>query len=235
MINYSIISQFHRVKENTGSKLFWQTMHNMDYKFILIPVMFIFLRVWSLIISILLDYVRVEVPPATLLALIYLAVRFSPFLCAHTHTRTHTGPLLRGKPPKCIIVISKAVLTLMHDTDYSVYSIQGIGDSGQGFFNAILFVAFTRSVRKQLFGCACLKSRRKNVIPEEKYMQSRHETQPLFTKTRPLSSSSRKYSSVPHEEMIHSSYQDKTISTCSVNSDDTHPCTLEGQLTWKDN
>ena len=80
LVNYMIIAfQYHQVKENTDSKLFWEAMHNIDYKFILIPVMFIFLRVWSLIISILLDYCRVKVPATALKALVYMAV--SLLLC----------------------------------------------------------------------------------------------------------------------------------------------------------
>ncbi len=96
--------------------------------------------------------------------------------------------------------------------------MQGIGDSGQGFFNAILFVAFTPSVRKQFFSCACFKCRRQNKFdPKEKSMYSTHETQHLFTKAKSISFN-RKYSSVPQEEMVHSSYQNKTI---SLTSDDT--------------
>ena len=35
----------------------------------------------------------------------------------------------------------------------SISSLQGIGDSGQGFANGLLFVIFAGEVRKKLFSC----------------------------------------------------------------------------------
>ena len=80
-------------------------MHNIDYKFILIPVMFIFLRIWSLIINILLDYCRVQVPETALKALLYMAVSLLLVLLlfhTNTHTHTHTHTIVLWTDPKHI-------------------------------------------------------------------------------------------------------------------------------------
>ncbi len=70
-------SQFRGLKENTDCKLFWQTMHNMDYKFILIPVMFIFLRIWTVILNVIEIYFKIRpefVVPWVMNVLLYLSV-----------------------------------------------------------------------------------------------------------------------------------------------------------------
>ena len=75
--NNILFPQYHQVKENTDSKLFWQAMHNIDYKFILIPVMFIFLRIWTLVLNMLEIYLQIppeDIVPWAMKALLYLSV-----------------------------------------------------------------------------------------------------------------------------------------------------------------
>ena len=57
---------------------------------------------------------------------------------------------------------------------YFVYS-QGIGDSGQGFTNAILFIFFTKNVRRSFVRFLCCKCRQ----PEEEATSS--VTNPTYT------------------------------------------------------
>lgn len=147
----SFSPQYHQVKNNTDSKLFWQAMHNIDYKFILIPVMFIFLRVWTLVLNLLEIYLQIRprnIVPWAMNALLYLSVSFD-LLTAYSSSTVLNNPVLYAH-------------TL------------SVGDSGQGFFNAILFVAFTHSVRKRLFASLCLKLLKKEKIikAEENSMYS---------------------------------------------------------------
>ena len=45
----------------------------------------------------------------------------------------------------------------------SVSVLQGIGDSGQGFANAVLFILFTRSVRTSFMSCiVCCRKQKDN-------------------------------------------------------------------------
>ena len=65
--------------QNISARGFWQAMDNIDYKFILIPLMFIFLRIWSIIIHILLVYIQVppkSVPSWILQLLVYFSVSY---------------------------------------------------------------------------------------------------------------------------------------------------------------
>ena len=65
---------------NITPKRFWSSLHHVDYKFVLIPVVFVFLRIWTGIMNILYLYIRVdEVATYTLpqwinQALLYLSV-----------------------------------------------------------------------------------------------------------------------------------------------------------------
>ena len=52
-------------------------------------------------------------------------------------------------------------------------SFQGIGDSGQGFTNAILFIFFTKSVRNSLMGLLCCKRSSSDAL---RYYQSQLES-----------------------------------------------------------
>lgn len=40
------------------------------------------------------------------------------------------------------------------------FQFQGIGDSGQGFTNAILFILFTKNARDSFISCICCKCRK---------------------------------------------------------------------------
>ena len=65
------------VEELISPERFWSSLHHVDYKFLIIPVVFVFLRVWTIILSILYDYVQLDikqVPSKLNLALLYLSV-----------------------------------------------------------------------------------------------------------------------------------------------------------------
>lgn len=71
--------QYHELKQLSAAdgSMYWKMMYNIDYKFIMIPVMFIFLRLWTLVINILIVYLRIpqtNISPNLLEALFYLAV-----------------------------------------------------------------------------------------------------------------------------------------------------------------
>ena len=74
--------QFELLQARTARKYvpeqkFWQAAQLLDYKFMLIPVVFVLLRIWSCIINIVFFYVKVDmssVPASVSLALIYLSV-----------------------------------------------------------------------------------------------------------------------------------------------------------------
>lgn len=58
-------------------KQFWSSLHHVDYKFVIIPVVFIFLRIWSAIMNILYLYARIDSDALSnelSLALLYLSV-----------------------------------------------------------------------------------------------------------------------------------------------------------------
>ena len=74
--------QVKEVEEYISSKRFWSSLHHVDYKFLIIPVVFVFLRVWSIILSVLYDYLQMDVdqvPYQFNLALLYLSVRENQF------------------------------------------------------------------------------------------------------------------------------------------------------------
>ena len=69
--------QYNELKDDPDAMVYWQAMYNIDYKFIAIPLMFIFLRIWTLIESILIVYCQIptdNIPPWLLKALLYLGV-----------------------------------------------------------------------------------------------------------------------------------------------------------------
>ena len=74
------IVQIKETKDYITPKRFWSSLHHVDYKFVIIPVVFVFLRIWTSIMNILYLYVRVdEVTPHSLpqwlnQTLLYLSV-----------------------------------------------------------------------------------------------------------------------------------------------------------------
>ena len=48
----------HQKASNT--KGFWEAMHRIDYKFILIPVFFLVLRIWSFVVDLLMVYIHIR-------------------------------------------------------------------------------------------------------------------------------------------------------------------------------
>ena len=100
--------QFRGSKEYTTSKTLRRAVHNVDYKFIAIPLVFIILRMWTCIQGIVIVYVNMKTIPHWLASvLLYLSVGVIKYLCmrliltliysyactvathAHTHTHTH--------------------------------------------------------------------------------------------------------------------------------------------------
>ena len=66
------------VEQHITSKKFWSYLHHVDYKFLFIPIVFIFLRIWSVIQGIIFDYAQLhvdKVPLPVTQALFYLSVR----------------------------------------------------------------------------------------------------------------------------------------------------------------
>ena len=67
------------VKNYITPKRFWSSLHHVDYKFVIIPVVFVFLRIWTGIMNILYLYIQLDHEVATLpqrlnQALLYLSV-----------------------------------------------------------------------------------------------------------------------------------------------------------------
>lgn len=52
------VRQEHQKASNT--KGFWEAMHRIDYKFILIPVFFLVLRIWSFVVDLLMVYIHIR-------------------------------------------------------------------------------------------------------------------------------------------------------------------------------
>ena len=81
--NTTSFFQVNAIKEYVTPEKFWSSLHHIDYKFLIIPVVFVFLRIWSAILGILYDYMQLEVsqvPKSLNLALLYLSVRGYPQL-----------------------------------------------------------------------------------------------------------------------------------------------------------
>ena len=66
--------QYNELKDDADAMEYWQAMYNIDYKFIAIPLMFIFLRIWTVILNILIIYIQITVSPVILKALLYMGV-----------------------------------------------------------------------------------------------------------------------------------------------------------------
>ena len=68
------------VKNYITPKKFWSSLHHVDYKFVIIPVVFVFLRIWTGIMNILYLYIKIDekptlhVPQELNQALLYLSV-----------------------------------------------------------------------------------------------------------------------------------------------------------------
>ncbi len=56
---------------------FWEAVHILDYNFLLIPVVFTLLRIWTSIMDIMFVYVRVQYSPLWLnITFVYLSVSY---------------------------------------------------------------------------------------------------------------------------------------------------------------
>ena len=63
------------VKKYITPERFWSSLHHVDYKFVIIPIVFVFLRIWTGIMNILYLYIQLDgVPPRLNQALLYLSV-----------------------------------------------------------------------------------------------------------------------------------------------------------------
>ena len=77
MITIVLTAQMKEVKDYITPKKFWSSLHHVDYKFLIIPVVFVFLRVWTGIMNILYLYLRLDTAALSKelnLALLYLSV-----------------------------------------------------------------------------------------------------------------------------------------------------------------
>ena len=63
------------------SEKFWALLHNLDYKLLLIPAMFLLLRVWSCLITFLNVYLYYTPPKYISTILTYLSVSPQIALC----------------------------------------------------------------------------------------------------------------------------------------------------------
>jgi len=73
--------------------------------------------------------------------------------------------------------------------------LQGFGDSGQGFVNAILFVVFTKNVRDSFIRCICCKK------AEEVYPEDWDEGNPIQQSMQRTASSLSSGSTLLHESL----------------------------------
>ena len=105
-------------------------------KLLLIPIFFILLRIWSLLQSIVQIEAGINLNCTTLLFFVHIGV--SLLFCCWVHHKKSISKLT-------IFMIS---LSLSLPPSLPLPLSQGIGDSGQGFANAILFVLFTPKVRR---------------------------------------------------------------------------------------
>ena len=165
-----------------------------DMKFLLIPLAFLLLRSGGMVVVIVYVYARVKTSKSVVYFLLYVAVsgtcgisdtfctvcthtcmhtharmpvHMHVHTCTHTHTHTHTHTLTM-----CEILIT--IIPLF---------VQGIGDSGQGFVNAVLFCLFTAKVReklkvavKRLYYCRCWK--------RHSYTDLQYSTNSTFTESQ---------------------------------------------------
>ena len=120
-------------------------------KLLLIPVFFILLRMWSLLQSIIQIEAGKSLTCTALLFFVHIGVSF--LLLSMTRLLV-----------QCIMLNRHSYRAFPLSLSLSPHLPQGIGDSGQGFANAILFALFTPKVRRyflhQVF-CLCLCRRAK--------------------------------------------------------------------------
>ena len=86
-----------------------------------------------------------------------------------------------------------------------------MGDSGQGFINAILFVVFTSNVRKRLLlqlSCVCCKwwKLKKHGRHDDKHsvQHAKSNSRFSFKSSDPIGYESNRYSTLPQEEVMNS-------------------------------
>ena len=127
-------------REKDGNFKYWkQALQMLDYRLVFIPAFFIFLRSWTCIANITFTYIGVV--PKSLPTWLQQAVII---LTVSSFTQ-----------PRCWLWV--------------ISFFQGIGDSGQGAANGLLFVAFTGVFWKQCVAkvrscccCCCKRTRSHN-------------------------------------------------------------------------
>ena len=70
-------AQMKELEANGTEEKMWSSLNHVDYKLVIIPIVFVFLRIWSEIVIILYIYVKIgfkTLPTEVNLALFYLAV-----------------------------------------------------------------------------------------------------------------------------------------------------------------
>lgn len=74
---YLLQLKISKKNHNLPESRFWSSMNYVDYKFVLIPVIFVLLRVWTFILTVLLEYAKIDedqIPTPVLKTLLYLSV-----------------------------------------------------------------------------------------------------------------------------------------------------------------
>ena len=116
------------------------SVRTVENKLLAIPILFVVLRIWSFLLVQLTTNVSNTLPCGLMMVLLFLAVR-------QNHTKLPPPPpCFSSLFPYCSLSVSS------YCSPVSLCSIilQGIGDSGQGFFNAIIFCLFNKKIRRAL-------------------------------------------------------------------------------------
>ncbi|XP_011404330.1 PREDICTED: probable G-protein coupled receptor 157 [Amphimedon queenslandica] len=135
-----LADQEKKTSQFVTQKKFWDSVHNMDYKFMLIPVFFILLRIWSCISDIMMfaDVDMDDIPSGVTLTLLILS---------------------------------------------------GIGDSGQGLINGLLFVVLTKTVRQHMLNAFTCRWRKISFTFRNSQVQSAESPRAFSDERTPFWSS----------------------------------------------
>ena len=88
---------------------FWEALYILDYKFLLIPLCFFFLRIWACVQILIQYYIGVEIPTTIDIILNYLAVSWLVCLLWTGNTRFQTS---LSPPPSLFLSSSLSSLSL---------------------------------------------------------------------------------------------------------------------------
>ena len=132
MLYFLLSGQLERTKNYIPRKQFWRAVNVLEYKFLSIPIAFFLLRMPTCIINLLYVYIDIGQIPQPL---VYLSVSKQHLVYVH------------------YFFISAHIFGIA-----IVCCVQGVGDSGQGFVNVVLFVLLTKPVRDAFLQLICCRS-----------------------------------------------------------------------------